>query len=118
MRRNVIVLAVVSLIIGAFMASMLPVQAHHSDASMKRRIRNLEFKVTDIENLIANCFYYQGVTQFNDYRAANGNQLTALDIDTGANPQFLMLAVRNDAGCLSARKMISGAAKMPKARNR
>lgn len=117
-RRNAIVIAVVSLIIGAFMASMLPVQAHHSDRAMKSRIRNLEFQVADIQGVLSECFYYQGMSQFNDYRSVSGGQVSALDLDTSTAPQFLGLFVYNTPSCLSARKMISGAAKMPKARTR
>lgn len=113
MRRNAIVLAVVSLLVGAFMVSMLPVQAHHSDRSFRRRLANLEY-------VMSNCFYYIPATRFNDYRAANGAQVTALDVhdDQTVAPQYLLLGLQNNSECVGARKMISGSAKMPKATNR
>jgi hypothetical protein len=112
-RRNAIVLAVVSLIVGAFMVSMLPVQAHHSDRAIKRRLANLEY-------MMSTCLYYIPVSRFDDYRAANGTQVTALDVhdDQTIAPQYLMLAIQNNSECITARRMISGAAKMPKATNR
>ena len=115
MRKNVVVMAVVSLIVGAFIATMLPVQAHHSDRALKSRLRNLEFQMSEMQNLINDCFYTQGISRFNDYRSVSGSQITALDVDTTTAPQYLMLALRPE--CAGVAKQISNAGKVGAARH-
>lgn len=113
MRRNAIVIAVVSVIVGAFMATMLPVQAHHSDRRMKARILSLEIELSNLEGFIVDCLYTQGVSQYNDYRSVSGGQVTALDLDTSTAPRFLMVGLEPScAGAFKVSPGKTGAAKL------
>ena len=112
MRKNAIVIAVVSLIIGAFMVSMLPVQAHHSDRAMKRRITTLERQVAELQSHVVQLedFIYpclttvRGVSQRTGYRAFDNTETVALQWDTSNAPEAFVMLV--NPSCVGAAKQV------------
>lgn len=100
--RDKIFIGILSMVAGAMLMSLAPVQAHHNDYSLKQRVKRLENKMASVEYITFNCTFVTGMSQYWGYLYEDdlGDIWleTAMDYDTTNYPDdWVMVA---DPSCV------------------
>lgn len=101
--RDKIIIGIVSMVAGAMLMSIAPVQAHHNDYNLKQRVKRLENKMANVEYITYQCLYAVGVSQYDGYLwedfYGNVYEETALDFDPEFDPNEWMMVA--EPSCVS-----------------